>query len=239
MHIAFFGWLKLLNVYFPQRGQAYYCLANARPFPIQQFGSPALTILSWWLARMGWQFTHAAVVGRARGGILLGGYGGAGKSTLAFSILGSELRYLSDDYCVLIPAQPTQAVALFNSGKLTEASLNLLPHLRSRMANGGDAAREKAVFFLHEQFPGRQLLRAPLRAIVVPEVHPRETSLHPIPGGGVHQIIARSTLEQLAGTGWPDLTRLLRLLVSLPTYRLRHGSDFAATHRLLLPLCES
>ncbi len=239
MRIAYFNWLKLLNVYFPRRARAYYCLPTARPFPLQQIGSPALTIFSWWFATLGWQLTHAAVIGTAEGGILVGGRGGAGKSTLAFSTLGSPLRYLSDDYCVLIPGTPPQALALYNSGKLTEASLKLLPDLQEHAANGHDVGREKAVFFLHEQFPNEQLLHAPLRAIVLPELDEHKISLEPIAAGEVREVIARSTLIQLAGSAQLDLLRLIKLIHTLPAYRLRHGSHFADTHRLLLPLCES
>ena len=239
MRIAYFAWLKLLNVYFPQQNRAYYCLPTARPFPLQQFGSPALTIFSWWFATLGWQLTHAAVIGTAQGGILIGGRGGAGKSTLAFSTLGSPLRYLSDDYCALIPGTPPQALALYNSGKLTEASLGLLPHLREQAANRHDDAREKAIFFLHEHFPGQQLQHVPLRAIVIPELDAHESSLDSIAPGGVREIIIRSTLIQLAGSAQLDLLRLIKLTHSLPAYRLRLGPNFNDTRRLLLRLCAS
>jgi hypothetical protein len=239
MRIAYFSWLKLLNVYFPQRARAYYCLPSARPFPLQQFGSPALTIFSWWFATLGWQLLHAAAVGTSQGGVLIAGHGGAGKSTLAFSTLGSPLRYLSDDYCALAPGTPPQAVALYNSGKLTETSLGLLPHLRGHAANGHDAGREKAIFFLHEQFPSQQLPQVPLRAVVLPELSGHESSLEPITPRQLRETIVRSTLVQLAGSAQMDILRLLKLIHPLPAYRLRHGSDFAGTHRLLLRLCES
>jgi hypothetical protein len=239
MRIAYFAWLKLLNVYFPQSGRAYYCLSTARPFPLQQLGSPALTIFSWWFATLGWQLTHAAVIGTTEGGVLIGGHGGAGKSTLAFSTLGRLLRYLSDDYCVLIPGTPPLAAALYNSGKLSETSLDLLPHLRKCAANGHEVGREKAVFFLHEQFPRQQLLHTPLRAIVLSELNEQETSLEPIAPTKVREIIARSTLIQLAGSAQFDLVRLIKLIHPLPTYRLRHGTHFTDTHQALLRLCES
>ena len=239
MRVAWFDWLQLFCAYLPQSRQAYYCLPAAEPFPIQQFGSPALTIFSWWFATLGWQFTHAAVVGTAQGGVLIVGPGGAGKSTLAFSTLKSPLRYLSDDYCVLAPGASTAALALYNSGKLTEDSLCLLPQLKTRAANDADAAREKAVFFLHEEFPGRQLISTPLRAVVLSQLAQDETSLTPIPSHEVRAVLARSTMTQLAGSGPAEMMRLQRLLQDLPAYRLKHGADFPSTHELLQSLCAS
>jgi len=239
MRIAYFNWLRLLNVYFPEKGRAYYCMAEANPFPIQQFGSPALTIFSWWFKTLGWQFTHAAAVGTDRGGVLIAGHGGAGKSTLAFSTLGTPLRYLSDDYCVLVPETPPKVMALYNSGKLTDTSLALLPSLRNRTANGQDSQREKAIFFLHEQFPSEQLFQTPLRAIVLSVLDSRETSLTQIGPHEILSVVGHSTMVQLAGSSNTDFFRINKLIHSLPNYRLRHGSDRAATHKLLLHLCES
>ena len=87
--LAYFGWLKLLNAYFPATGRAFYCLAAADPFPLQQAGSPALTIFNWWWETLGFQLVHSAAVGNEKGGVLIAGHGGAGKSTLAFSTFGT------------------------------------------------------------------------------------------------------------------------------------------------------
>ena len=236
--LAYFGWLKLLNAYFPATGRAFYCLAAADPFPLQQAGSPALTIFNWWWETLGFQLVHSAAVGNEKGGVLIAGHGGAGKSTLAFSTFGTPLRFLSDDYC-LLQGPPVEAVALFASGKLTEQSLGLLDHLRSRAANVDAANREKALFYLQEQFPGEFLTQVPLRAVVLSHLSTEETSLEPIGAGEVYRIIAQSTLLQLAGTNHLSMIRLHRLLKNLPVFRLNHGPDRAATHRLLAELCES
>jgi hypothetical protein len=239
MRIAYFKWLKLLNVYLPGSGVAYYCLPDAEAFPVQQLGSPALTIFSWWMETLGWQFIHAAAVGTEQGAVLVAGHGGAGKSTLAFSSLGTPLRYISDDYCVVAMDPSPRVLALYNSGKLTEASLCLLQHLRSKAANAEDRDREKAVFFIHEQFPGEQLLQAPLKAIVAPHFNSFETSFSPIDWRQLITVLGDSTMRQLAGSGQRDFFRISRIVRSLPLYRLNHGLDSQATRESLLQLCAS
>ncbi len=240
MRIGYFDWIELLNVYFPEKRQAFYCCAREGEFPLQQLGSPALNIFNWWLGTLGCQLIHAAAVGTKSGAVLIAGHGGAGKSTLAFSTVDSpELRYISDDYCVLLPGSPPQVAALYGSGKLTECSLQLLPHLRGHPANNDDPSREKALFFLREAFPGAQLLQAPLRAIVLSELSSHTTALRPAAGRDVLSILADSTMRQLAGTAAPDFVRMLRLVQALPCYTLTHGADRTAAHRLLLQLCAS
>ena len=238
MRIAFFKWMELWCAYFPTARRAFYCLPAAASFPRQQLGSPALAIFNWWLGGLGWQFTHAAVAGTEKGAVLIAGQSGAGKSTLAFSTWQGPLSYLSDDYCVLAPGEPLVALALYNSGKLDDASLDLLPALRAH-ASLPPAAGEKAIFFWPEQFPGRLLPEAPVRAVVLSQLDPDETSLVPCPPTEARATIAASTLSQLAGAGPQEMMRLGRLLHSLPAFRLKHGRDFAATHRLLRDLCAS
>jgi hypothetical protein len=239
MRVAYFNWLRLLNVYFPDRGRAFYCLAEGTPFPPQQAGSPAIAIFNWWCGSLGRQFVHAAVVGTKQGAVLIAGHGGAGKSTLAFSTLGTPLSYLSDDYCVLAPGSPACALALYNSGKLDETSLRLLPHLPKPTINAPRTDTEKSIFYLHESFPGAQLLAAPIRAIVLSELSSSETSLTPVPLREIMPTLGESTLRQLANGGRDEFLRLMRLCQGVPTFRLRHGADFAATRKLLLGLCAS
>jgi hypothetical protein len=238
LRIGYFDWIKLLNAYFPDRARAFYCLAHEDGFPLQQLGSPALNIFSWWLGTLGCQLVHAAAVATPSGGVLIAGHGGAGKSTLAFSTLGTPLSYLSDDYCVLTP-EPVQVRALYGAGKLTEASVELLQHLRPHAVGGKERGAEKSLFFLNEQFPDEQILQAPLRAVVLSHLDPAKTCLEPIPWREVLGIMADSTMRQLAGSNHRDFLRMLRLIQNLPTYRLHHGGDWNATHRLLLQLCES
>jgi len=238
MRIGFFGWLKLLNAYFPEKRRAFYCLEHENPFSLQQMGSPALTIFNWWGETLGFQLVHAAAVGTERGAVLIVGHGGAGKSTLAFSTLGSELRYISDDY-TLLSGPPGKALALFSTGKLTESSLSLLPHLREQSANRDDAGREKALFYLAEQFPGELLPEAPLRAVVLSHLSEGRTFLEEVDAHEAHATIVESTLQQLAGTNYRSFIQIRRLLHELPVYHLHHGGDRSAVHRLLLQLCES
>jgi len=239
MRMAYYPWNKLANVFFPDHHRAFYCIVDANRVPVEQLAAPAYTIFSWWLATRGLQFAHTAVVGTERCGLLILGHGGAGKSTLSFSTIGSPLRYLSDDFCVLAPGEPLRALALYSSGKLSEASLCLLPHLRPHAANADDRTREKAVFFLNEKFPAARISDLPVRAMVLSHLSSFETSLSPITWREGVDILAGSTMRELAGSGQEEILRIMRMTRHLPVYRLDHGLNTADTHKLLLQLCET
>lgn len=109
---------------------AFFWTGEAKALSIHEQSAPLQTILHWALSISGWQILHAAVVGSESGGVLLVGNPGAGKSTTALAAVGSALRYLSDDKCLIRLAPQPQAFGLYNSGKLNADSLEQLPHLR-------------------------------------------------------------------------------------------------------------
>jgi len=238
LQVDYLEWMRALNVFSPTHNRAFFCIENAEEFQVPLLGASAYDLFSRWLGKLGWQFVHAAAVGTERGGVLIAGYGGAGKSTLAFSTLNSPLRYLSDDYCVLAPGNPLRVLALYGSGKLTEASLRLLPHLQALSGNKEDPQREKDVFFLEEQFPGQQIHQLTVRAIVLPQIGASRTFLEPADRKEALGVLGRSTFRQLSSPCAPGFIRILQSIRGLPTYRLHLEQDFAPAHRLLLELCD-
>jgi hypothetical protein len=239
IRIASFSWLQLWNIYFPKTGRAYYCLDSDDPFSAQQLGSPALAIFGCWLSTLGWQLTRAAAVGTERGGVLLAGRGGAGKSTLAFSTIGNSLRYVSDDYCVLVPGTPSQAAALYNSGKLGDDSLALLPICAGKRPAPVTGRRERRFSFCTNNFPANNCFERRCAPSCSPISARRKRHSRPCRPARFLPSSARAPLCNWPGVAQPDFVRLMRLLHDLPTYRLRHGTDLAATHQVLIRLCES
>jgi hypothetical protein len=239
LQIEYQEWIRALNAYFPVQNRAFFCIENAEEFQVQLLGASAYDLFNQWLSTVGWQFVHAAAVGTEQGGVLIVGYGGAGKSTLAFSTLNSPLRYLSDDYCVLTPENPPRVLALYNSGKLNESSFRLIPHLRDLSGNMDDPKREKDVFFLQERFPRQQIHELTLRAIVLPQIGATTTFLAPADRKEALHILVESTFRQLSKPSLPGFLRLLRSIRGLPAHYLHLERDYGPAHQLLLQLCQS
>lgn len=95
---------------------------------------PLRFALRTWAATHGGALLHAgAVVGRD-GAALLVGPGGTGKSTTSMACLGTGLRVVADDYCLVRPLDGHPAVSpTYRLGLLDSRSLSMLPHLGERV----------------------------------------------------------------------------------------------------------
>lgn len=64
---------------------------------------PFLMLLRWWSETTPYLMLHAAAVGNARAGVLIGGTPGAGKSSTALASVGGKLRLVGDDMVLIGP----------------------------------------------------------------------------------------------------------------------------------------
>jgi hypothetical protein len=116
--------------------------------------SPFRVAARWWSAAHGAAVVHAGAVADDEHCVLLVGRGGAGKSTATMACHGSGLDILGDDFCFVdapTPTAPPMSHPMYGQAKLDERALDLLPHLRPRIA--GTA------------WGGKQLIDLELRAI--------------------------------------------------------------------------
>ena len=152
---------------------------------------------------------------------------GSGKSTTAMACAAAGLGYLGDDYVLGGESGGrSRAHALYTTAKLTERSLDLLPALRA-LADGSEAAEEKAVIQLKDSPFGAQLMAsAPIAAIVLPRIAGgQQTWWEPATASRALTALAPTTLFQLPGAGGAALARLARLVRSVPAVTLHLGQD--------------
>jgi hypothetical protein len=155
--------------YDDSRNIALLWLSDAVDMPRWDRCRPLLQLLHWWLARSDWQPVHAAAVCGAKGGVLIGGKGGAGKSTTALACLRAGWRYAGDDY-VLISSTPEPRVEnLFGTAHLHTDMLERFPELRGALTNSERlGACYKPEFMLTERYPRSSFAGFPIRAILLP-----------------------------------------------------------------------
>ena len=125
----------------PERSIAVRWVRDAGVLPLWEHISPLRSAARWWATEHGASMVHTGAVADDRGGILLVGDAGAGKSTTTMACLGSGLEVLGDDFCfVEPPSQPDESPTVhvtYRLAKLDDRSLDLLPHLRSRIVGTG------------------------------------------------------------------------------------------------------
>lgn len=220
--------LPVLNsvLWFDRRERvAVYWLPDAAQCPLVERGSPLLTLWAWWLADRGSQLTHAAAIAGHSGAALLVGPGGSGKSTTALTCVGSPLRYLADDYCIVEPATTPVVHSLYCSGKV---SVEDAPRFTALQAHAVGHDDEKTLFLFYPAGSELMTVRQPLRAIFVPVITGRpETTYAPISAMAAIRAAAPSTVLQLrVGTSPADaLKRLSAIATRVPCYRLELGTS--------------
>jgi hypothetical protein len=220
---------RLLAVLDRAGGRAWVVKRDEAPLPFWELGSPLRFLLHEWFAAEGLQFVHGACVGGSRGGVLLAGPGGAGKSTTALLCVAAGLRYVGDDYCLADPARGW-IHSLYGTGKLKgPEDFQRLPGLEGQAINGDAFERGgtgKAVLPVAALWPERMAEGLPLLAILLPRLSsdaaPR---LEPCSGAELLLALMPSTVGQLPAADDGDCRRLVQLVAGLPAYVLHLGAD--------------
>ena len=227
IHTAFDLWSGVLSMMDRKHDLGLFWTRDASQLPAYERGAPLRTILHWWMGQHGCQFVHAGAVGTDRGGVLLVGRGGSGKSTTSVVCLDSELRYASDDYCLLAPEPAPHIHSLYNSAKLDVTHMRqALPHLERIISNPEEMEAEKALFFFHQHCPEKIATSFPAKAILMPRVtHRKETELVRISPMAALKALAPSTIFQLSGAGKEAFQTMAEFVKQVPCHRLDVGTD--------------
>jgi hypothetical protein len=225
LQVAYQPGLSLLSALDARRASAWFWCASATDLPFWEPAAPIRQILHWWLAEQGLMLLHGAAVGTTEGGVLLVGRGGSGKSTCALASLASDLLFAGDDYVAACETPNPWIYSLYSSGKLVPDHARLLPHLPPPSFDGDGSEEEKAVFFVHDRFPGHTCEGFPLRAVLVPRVAGTEPRILPLEPGGALRALAPSTLLQLHPARPEAMASMARLLQRVPTFAFEVGGD--------------
>jgi hypothetical protein len=219
-------WLGTLSALDVTEGNAYYCCLDSASLPLYETTAPFRTLLGNWLNRFDLQVVHAATIGRPEGALLLAGPGGSGKSSTALLALQNGLSYLSDDLCVVASTPRPFAYSLYNTAKLRADSLSRFPEIAQRMQRYQECGEEKAILFLHHEWPEKLLKAAPIQALLLPQVaHQPETHITPSNWNEALRALAPWSLRQVPGSGKKSVDLMFRFVAQLPAQSLRLGTD--------------
>lgn len=241
IEIAYHPGSGVLSMLHTTQHKAIVWIRDASEYPYYEKAAPLRTIFHWWTTQQGQQFVHGAAIGIASGAVLLTGKGGSGKSTTALSGLLSGMLYLGDDYvlCGLVKDQ-TMIYSVYNSAKLNDQSVRLLPQLAYRITRNHSSEKDKHVFLAYEHFPHLVYHSLPLRAILIPKVTPNtETQLHSIKSSLAFLALAPTTVFQLAGAREASVSFLRSLVMRLPCYQLLLGKDMTQSPTIITSLLKS
>jgi hypothetical protein len=210
---------RSVSVFDSARQMGVYIVPAGEELPAYERAAPIRTLLHWTLEQKGCRLIHAAAVATPRGGALLAGRGGSGKSTTALLCVAAGLACAGDDYVGITRNGAIEAHAIYGTAKLTAQSLTLLPEFWASLhiAPSGD---EKGVLLLPVAAQP-----IPIRALIVPSVSGGRSALRRISKGEALRALAPTTLFQLPGSGVTSLTWMADVARSLPAFAIDLGDD--------------
>lgn len=219
------------------RKEAIYWAPSLKVIPNYEVSVPLRTILHTWLSRFGRHMVHAGAVGLPTGGVLLIGHGGAGKSNTALTCLSSELKYLSDDHCLVASNPEPTVFSVYGTGKLFLRDVACVPALESLGPEAPILQTEKALFYLHRHFSDKILTEFPLKALLLLQVTGKiDSHLEPVSGAVGLRALAPGQMMQWPTAGPATFQTIAHLCRQLPCYRFELGTDRAQIPALILKL---
>jgi len=212
-----------LSLYDKAEKWAMFWVGDAESLPAYETGAPLRSIFQWSLGEYGIQLVHAAAVGTEAGGALLVGRGGSGKSTVAMKSLDAGMLYVSDDYSLVGGEDLTTVYSLYCTGKVYTEDL---AHYTT-LGEPDLSWDEKSIFFLNRSHPRSVVASLALKAIVVPRIVAGQVNTQLVSTSKASALLALapSTVFQLSGSTSEDLSRMRRVVSTLPCYSLELGSD--------------
>lgn len=195
-----------------------------------ELGRPLHTELLQWHRDHDLLAVHAGLVARQGEGVLFGGPGGSGKSTVALTCLLAGYEYLADDYVGIERGSPGGYVghSLYCSTHVDPEHLRRFPALRPHAMPGSLPREDKSLIMLSDAFEDRLARSARVRAIALPIVVDSDRSTLR-PASKVESLVRLAPSSLLlfpyAGVGQTAFEQLSRIVERLPTYWLELGRN--------------
>jgi hypothetical protein len=203
-----------------------YRVPSVAELPWWERAAPLRPALFWALGSDSTHLVHAGAVGDARGGVLLAGAGGSGKTTIALAAANAGMRYVADDYLLINTVGADTAVNLFATAKLDAGHIARFPVFAPQVTRSPDPEPdEKYVLDVPSSCPGALIDELPLRAVAVPRIGAGKTSVRSLTAGAALLALAPSTVMQLPYDGGAILAPLRRLVGRLPCFEVEVGGD--------------
>lgn len=205
-----------------------YRVPDVSTLPWWERAAPLRPALFWALSEPGRHLVHAGAVGDARrGGLLLAGAGGSGKTTVALAALAAGMAYVADDYLLLHATDPEPvAWNMYGTAKLDAGHLARFPQLADAVSISRDpVADEKAVLDVAALLPGSLVSSLPVRAVLVPHIRGGRARLRRASAGEALLALAPSTTFQMPFDDGQVVRSLAAVARRVPAFGLDVGDD--------------
>jgi hypothetical protein len=206
-----------------------YRVPGVATLPWWERAAPLRPALFWALSGPGRHLVHAGAVGDPqRGGVLLAGAGGSGKTTVALAALAAGMAYVADDYLLLHTDPQPVAWNMYGTAKVDAGHLARFPGLTSAVTTSTDpVADEKAVLDIDRVSPHALAGSLRIRAVLVPRIRGGHARLRRASAGEALLALAPSTAFQMPFDDGRVVGSLATVARSVPAFALDVGDHTA------------
>jgi hypothetical protein len=190
--------------------------------PWWERAAPLRPALYWALGGEGRHLVHAGAVGDDRGGVLLAGARGSGKTTVALAALAHGLGFVADDYLLLHAIDEPEAVSLYSTVSICAAP----------------AAGAKIVVDVTSLRHGSLRESLPVRAVAVPRIRGGRARLRRLSPAEALRAWAPTTVFQMPFDDGAALASLGAVVRRVPCFALDVGDDWAELARAVEQVLE-
>ncbi|MCU1360940.1 MAG: hypothetical protein JWN99_2229 [Ilumatobacteraceae bacterium] len=225
-----------------ERAVALMWIPAEASIPPWERPAPLRSLIDRLLGPTGATLVHGGIVGDERGGVMLAGRGGSGKSTSVVACVAAGLQSGGDDFLLMHndDRHPTTGWSMYATARLLpespawsrfHASAHAIEEPRALADSDGNVI--KRTVFLNEQFPGSVRDRFPIRAVAVPVVTDRVTTVAVAmrPSEALRAVAPSSMLH--LDPRQSALTTIAALVGDVPCYWLQVGSDLDSVSRVV------
>jgi hypothetical protein len=198
---------------------------GAETLPWWERAAPLRPALFWALSGHGRHLVHAGVVGdEQRGGVLLAGAGGSGKTTVALAALAAGMAYVGDDYALLHTEGEPVAWNMFATAKLDAGHVARFPELSGDLEISDEPVPDEKYVLDVDRLMGDALVSSlPIRAVLVPRIRGGHARLRPASAGEALLALAPSTAFQMPFDGGEVMGALATVARAVPAFALDVG----------------
>jgi hypothetical protein len=174
----------------------------------------------------GLHLVHAGAVGDERGGVLLAGRGGSGKTTVALAALAAGMNYVADDYLLLEDGEQPLAWNVFGTAKLEAGHAERFPGFAGELVISPDPEPQEKFVLDIDRLMGEAISEClPIRAVLVPRIRGGRARLREASAVEALLALAPSTTFQMPFDGGEVIGALAAVTRAVPAYALDVGDD--------------
>lgn len=217
--IAFDKSQGLIFVYDVARKSGSIWVAPDREVSLNSFVTPFRLMLSWMAHEFDAEIVHASSVSINGKGLLINGPSGSGKSTLALLCLLSNYPMIADDV-VLVEGGTIYSVYNYAKVDSTKNPLDLSQITTFKME---DSFESKEIIDLNTF--GTNFMKASTLSVVILPIFAHLNHFERLRSSDAIKLMAPNSMRELMGGDAANFKRLVRIVNSVPVFRVALSSD--------------